>query len=95
MKLSANQRTLQGGQGGRGNLSLSPPAVTPLKPRKPGSLTGRRMKAPCWYCSKKLHGGNGAVVKVDGNPVAMHHECAEFALEDEDLKGRVETEATP
>ncbi len=49
----------------------------------------QRLKAPCWWCSKKLQGGHGWLAPVDGNEVAFHAMCLREALWDENFRGRI------
>ncbi len=53
----------------------------------------RHLKAPCWWCSKKLQNGRGWLAPVDGNEVAFHATCLRKALWDEDFRGRIEAPA--
>lgn len=58
-------------------------------PRLVRPLKGARLKAPCWWCSRALRGGRGAIGIVDGNAVAFHGECLREALRDSDMAGRL------
>ena len=53
-------------------------------------LRGTASPAPCWWCSRQLHGWKGWAATVDGNAVVFHHDCLSEAVEDEDLRGRIE-----
>lgn len=60
------------------------PDGTPVR-----KLTGQKMAAPCWWCSRALHGGRGVTAKVDGNEVALHAACKADLLTDPDFGSRV------
>ena len=67
----------------------APPTSAPMSEgvaRPPGC---RPLKAPCWWCSRRLRGGRGWLAAVDGNPVAFHRYCLADALYDVDFGRRV------
>ena len=57
------------------------------RPARP--LKGEKSPAPCWWCSRRLHGSRGVLATVDGNGVIFHGACLRIAEKDPDIGHRI------